>query len=98
LKKSAVVSRSGGGSVGAVRVFPKPFWRAAAKLARKHRPGRVAHALGIDYYCLKKRLDSAKENSASAPQAKAALVELLPSVPAPDRECTFELEDPRGPR
>jgi len=50
------------------------------------------------YYCLKQRLDSAKENSASAPEAKAAFVELLPSVPTPDRECTFELEHPRGTR
>ena len=76
--------------------IPEALWRAAAKLAREHRPGKVAHALGLDYYCLKQRLDSAKENSASAPEARATFVELLPSVSAPDRECTFELEHPRG--
>src|SRR6266571_6391849 len=76
--------------------IPEALWRAAAKLAREHRPGKVAHALGLDYYCLKKRLGSA--NSKSVPEAKAAFVELLPSVPTPDRECTFELEHPRGTR
>jgi len=74
--------------------IPEALWRAAAKLAREHRPGKVAHALGLDYYRLKQRLDSAKENSASAPEARATFVELLPSVT--DRECTFELDHPGG--
>ena len=38
--------------------IPEDLWAAAAILARVHRTGTVAHALGLDYYTLKARVKS----------------------------------------
>ena len=42
--------------------IPEPLWSAATKLAEAHGIHATAKALGVDYYCLKKRL---QERSAS---------------------------------
>jgi hypothetical protein len=77
-------------------LIPEALWASAVKLAKEHRPAKVAHALGLDYNCLKKRLDSAVQDPMSEIKVKPTFIELLPSTPAPPCECTVELEHPHG--
>lgn len=76
--------------------IPEAFWISAAKLAKKHRPARVAHALGLDYTNLKQRLNAVNKPGTSKPEAKPAFIEMLPYTAASHCECTIEIEHPRG--
>jgi hypothetical protein len=71
---------------------PEALWISAVKLAKKYRPARVAHTLGLDYDGLKQRLNTAS----SAEAAKATFIELAPCRPASHCECSMEIEDRRG--
>ncbi|MBI4524921.1 MAG: hypothetical protein HY695_14050, partial [Deltaproteobacteria bacterium] len=83
--------------------IPESLWRSAAKLAKKHRPASIAHALGLDYYALKQRLETAhkdgRRKQQACPQpgrrAKASFIEVLPFAASPC-ECTLAIEDRRG--
>lgn len=76
--------------------IPESLWRSATKLAKKHRPASIAHALGLDYYALKQRLETANKDGRSEREAKASFIEVLPFTPASHCECTLEIEDRRG--
>ncbi len=72
--------------------IPESLWTLAVKLAIAHGACRIASALDLDYYSLKKRLEAA----AARPQtAKPAFVE-LPAPLAVGKQCTFELCDGAG--
>lgn len=71
--------------------IPGALWETAVNLAKKYRPARVAHELGLDYEGLKQRL-----NTASSVAAKPTFIELAPLTPAFHCECTIEIEDRRG--
>ena len=77
--------------------IPEPLWSAATKLAEAHGIHATAKALGVDYYCLKKRL---QERSASGSEAAsgngAAFVELAGPAQLAVPECILELEDVEG--
>ncbi len=38
--------------------IPEALWRAAVDAARAHSVSKASHVLGLDYYALKKRLES----------------------------------------
>jgi hypothetical protein len=76
--------------------IPEALWISAVKLAKKHRPARVAHALGLDYYALKQRLNTANKHDTSEREAKPTFIELLPGTLASHCECTIEIEHRRG--
>jgi len=78
--------------------IPEPLWDAAGELAESCGVHRTAKTLGVDYYCLKKRLE---KKSASGPRKDAATVgagflELPASSPVGVPECLLELEDVDG--
>ena len=88
------------------RRIPEPLWKAIVKLARGHGVSRTAHALRVDYYSIRKRLEAAERTSpAITPRAIGAgsgamdrFVELpLHAMPAPPT-CVLEVEDGRGAR
>ena len=76
--------------------IPEGLWIAAVKLAKKYRPSRVAHELGLDYDGLKRRLKTAKQHGTSEQETQPGFVELLPFAPTSHCECTMEIEDRRG--
>jgi hypothetical protein len=74
------------------------LWDAAVELAESCGVHRTAKTLGVDYYCLKKRLE---KKSASGPRKDAATVgagflELPASSPVGVPGCLLELEDVDG--
>ena len=75
--------------------IPAALWRAAVEAARAHGVSKTAQELRLDYYGLKKRLDSAS-TAPSVPSPGRDFVEIpLPST-AP--ECVLEFEDGQGAR
>ena len=72
--------------------IPERLWTLAVKLADTHGLNRTASALRLDYYTLKRRVES---TNAQAGSATPAFVELAPPVAAP-RECVIEFEDHSG--
>lgn len=76
--------------------IPEDLWIAAVKLAKKYRPARVAHRLGLDYNGLKQRLKTAKQHGTSEPQSQPGFIELFPFAPSSHCQCTMEIEDRRG--
>jgi hypothetical protein len=73
--------------------IPERLWTLAVKLADAHGLNRTASSLRLDYYTLKRRVES--KNSQTRP-AIPAFVELSsPPVAAP-RECVIEFEDHSG--
>jgi hypothetical protein len=76
--------------------IPEDLWIAAVKLAKKYRPARVAHTLGLDYNGLKQRLKTARQHGTSEPQSQPGFIELFPFAPSSHCQCTMEIEDRRG--
>jgi len=72
--------------------IPQRLWTLAVKLAVAHGLNRTASALRLDYYTLKRRVES---TNAQAGSATPAFVELAPPVATP-RECVIEFEDHSG--
>ena len=75
--------------------IPEDLWAAAVDLARERGVNRTAHALKLDYYDLKKRLQGAK-GAACAAQPQAAFVEWVTPATMGSGECRIELENRRG--
>jgi hypothetical protein len=64
----------------------------AARLAKAHGVSRTAAALGLDYYRLKERAETA----VSEPQSSSpAFVELAPAFPVA-KQCRLELDNGAG--
>ena len=76
--------------------IPENLWVLAVKLARVHRPATVAHALGLDYYGLKERIESAGPSISQKETTAPAFVELISHEPTRFSECTLEIEDRHG--
>lgn len=75
--------------------IPDRLWSLAVKLAEAHGLSRIASVLKLDYYALKKRLESKDSDSVSNP---GAFVEITPPSPAGSGECVIEFEDGSGAR
>jgi len=76
--------------------IPQALWRAAVEAAGEHGVSRTAQTLGLDYYGLKKRLESPHEVSESAPAAGREFLEIPLFASAPD--CVVEMVDAQGAR
>jgi hypothetical protein len=77
---------------GTGRRIPQHLWDLAVRLVSRHGVSRTAAALGLDYYSLKKRADSATgELESSSP----TFVE-LPAPVVLTRQCQFELDNGVG--
>jgi hypothetical protein len=75
--------------------IPDALWKLAARLAAAHGLARTASVLKLDYYALKKRVDS--RNAETRPLA-AAFIELTAPSVGQTAECVIELEDGVGAR
>jgi hypothetical protein len=74
------------------RRIPQQLWELAVRLVNWHGVSRTAAVLGLDYYSLKKRADSAASEPASS---SPAFVE-LPAPVVLTRQCHFELDNGAG--
>ena len=75
--------------------IPEALWASAVGLARAQGLNRTARALRLDYYDLKKRLQSG-EGPACARHARSTFVEWLTPRAGGSCECLVELENARG--
>ena len=75
--------------------IPERLWKLAVKLAGAHGLNRTASVLGLDYYSLKKRVDSAGSDGHTS---ASAFVELSMPPLIASGECVVELEDVAGAR
>ena len=77
--------------------FPGELWREAAELALAHGVNPVARALRLDYYALKKHVQT---GSAEAGKAAEQFLEILPGgmdgLSASRPRCTIEVEQAGG--
>ena len=76
--------------------IPEALWISAVGLAKKYRPARIAHELGLDYDGLKRRLKIAQQHGPSEPQTQPGFIELLPIAPSSQCVCSIEMQDRRG--
>ena len=84
--------------VGRARM-PEDLWEAALDLACEWGPYRTAHALGLSYSTLKRRLESREPESEAEEAAGPAFVEVLsPLVAGRTMGCVLELEGSGGIR
>jgi hypothetical protein len=74
--------------------IPAALWLAAVDAARGHGVSKAAQALHLDYYGLKKRLESASEPE---PGNGHGFLE-IPLCARSAAECVLELEDGQGTR
>lgn len=72
--------------------IPHSLWALAVRLANTHGVSRTAAVLGLDYYGLKKRAETA----ASEPQASSRGFVELPSPVVVDKRCLAELDKGTG--
>lgn len=72
--------------------IPSRLWNSAAKIAMQCGLSRTAKALGLNYYDLKKRIDSFAITPSSAP----AFIELSTAVVGATPECIIECENKDG--
>jgi hypothetical protein len=72
--------------------IPHSLWALAVRLANTHGISRTAAVLGLDYYGLKKRAETA----ASEPQASAPAFVELPSPVVVGKRCLVELDNGAG--
>jgi hypothetical protein len=73
--------------------IPQRLWSLAVKLAAAHGLNRTASVLRLDYYTLKKRVESTNSQARSV---TPAFVELSPPPLEASRECVIEFEDHSG--
>jgi hypothetical protein len=75
--------------------IPAALWTAMGRLAKTYGIRAVSHALGVEYYGLKRRV---AENQAARPPALAepAFVEVNPLSFCREAGCMVELEDRAG--
>jgi hypothetical protein len=73
--------------------IPQPLWTLAVRLAKVHGISRTIAALGLDYYSLKKRAESAAIPSQSS---GPAFVELTSPAMGLAKQCRLELDNGSG--
>ena len=76
--------------------LPEELWASAVKLVAGYGLHKTARALRLDYYALKKRVESASRQSPSEPQGATAFMELVGRPVAGASECVVELQNRRG--
>ncbi|MCP4202555.1 MAG: hypothetical protein GY769_11545, partial [bacterium] len=76
--------------------IPETLWQAAAEVAGECGVSKTAQALGLDYYGLKKRVESTLEVSESEPAAEREFLEI--PLFASAAECVLEMVDAEGTR
>ncbi len=76
--------------------IPETLWRAAAEAAGERGVSKAAQALSLDYYKLKKRVESTPEPSESEPATGREFLEIPLFASAP--ECVLEMKDAQGAR
>ena len=76
--------------------IPDALWAAAVEIAREYGVNKTARALGLDYYSLKRRLESGTHPGLYAPKGGASFIELVTPVGNSSPECIVELEHPGG--
>lgn len=76
--------------------IPEMLWTSAVKAAGKYGLHRTAQVLRLDYYALKKRVETVGSGSMSDGGTVATFVELAPPASGGSCECILELEDPSG--
>lgn len=79
--------------------IPKALWHAAARLALDFGIHRTAKFLKLDYYSLKKHVDSLPGSSNGGKSQRADAQSTFIELPAPPNalvECVIELDDRRG--
>jgi hypothetical protein len=79
---------SGGGRI------PEVLWTEAARLARELGLHKTARLLGLNYYGLKKRLQTESAPATDGPSSPA-FVEVQPAYPSAF-ECVLELQNAQG--
>lgn len=73
--------------------LPEELWTLATELAMEHGVNRTAKTLRLDYYSLKKRVDTKAEEAEAPPE----FVEILQGIPqAASPGCTMEIDDGDG--
>ncbi len=77
--------------------IPTALWRAATEAAREHGVSKAAQALRLDYYGLKKRVESAPELSDPEAATGRGFLEIPLCAPSA-AECVLQLEDRQGAR
>lgn len=75
--------------------IPEPLWNAAVAVAESYGVNPTARSLGLDYYELKKRLNSGPGVTTTPKEPIGSFVEVVPS-PALHPECVVELESAGG--
>ncbi len=76
--------------------IPDALWAAAVELAREYGVNKTARALGLDYYSLKKRLESRAPEGLYEAKGGARFIEWVTPLGNPTSECIVELEHPGG--
>ena len=74
--------------------IPQALWNLAVRLVKMHGVSRTATALGLDYYCLKKRA----EDTADHPQSSGPAFVELPLPVIGSKQGLFELDNGVGLR
>ena len=82
--------------------IPETLWRAAVEATEEHGVSKVAQALSLDYYKLKKRAESPSEPPVriTEPESESATGREFLEIPlfASAPECVFEMKDAQGAR
>ena len=73
--------------------IPNKLWSLAVKLADGHGLHRTASVLKLDYYSLKKRVETRNSDFTSVPPA---FIELSPPSLSASGECVVEFQDGSG--
>jgi len=78
--------------------IPERLWRSAVDLAGKHGVSKTALTLRLDYYALKKRLESESKAKCGQERRGLGFVEMPLAGWASTPACVLEILDERGTR
>ncbi len=78
--------------------IPARLWRAATDAGRQYGVSKTALELRLDYYALKKRVESASEERSASELPEGRFLEIPLCAPSTPPECVLEVEDGLGAR
>lgn len=78
------------------RRIPARLWSLATDLGNHFGVSSTARALRVDYYALKRRIDTASSVEESETETVPAFMEILTEASAAPSECLVEFENARG--